>query len=479
MPESAFDQWVTRVVRENMPIFSHTVHCVAGMAGNEDRSLSELAWSILGDPALTTQVLRLANSIYYNPGSKRISTVTRALIRLGADKVKEICLEIALIEAVLPSLHKQKVAFEVSRAFHAAVQARRMAIQRNLAGPEEIFIAALLTRIGNIVFWCFAGEVGEKLENAMLHSDREDRAEIEVLGFKLERLTLRLSRDWKLSDLLESALQDKKGKDPRVRSIHLGCAVARACEKGWDSPRVREIIKEASDFLQLPEEETVETFHESARVAAEITRSCGAGKSSSLIPLPKEIPPPASPPVAEIEHLYPKPDQHIQLCSLRDLSTLVTFGRGDVNMVLSIVLEGIYRGIGMDRVVFALLTPDRQHLTGKHGLGCMDEGWVRKLKISMDPSAPNIFGHLLKKGGPIWVTSKPEGNIKSLLTKELSYLTGDGPFFAASVAIKSTVIGVIYADRNQSGRNLDEDSFESFTFFAQQANMSLGLLADA
>jgi HD-like signal output (HDOD) protein len=477
MPETAFDQWVTRVVRENMPIFTRTVHCVAGMAGSEDRSLSELAWSILGDPALTTQVLKLANSIYYNPCSKRISTVTRALMRLGADKIKEMCLAITLVETVLPSLHKEKVAVEVSRAFHAAVQARRIAIRRNLFGPEEIFIAALLTRIGNIVFWCFAGEAGERLESAMSNAEREENAEIEVLGFKLERLTLRLSQEWKLSNLLESALQDKKGTDLRVRSISLGCAVARACEKGWDSPQVKEIIKEAGDFLGLSEQATVETLHESARAAAEITESYGAKKSSRLIPLPEEVLPPAPAPVTEIKHEYPKPDQHIQLCSLRDLSTLVTSGTGDANMVLSIVLEGIYRGIGMDRVVFALLTPDRQHLTGKHGLGCIDEGWVGKLRIAIDPWAPNILGHLLKKSRPIWVTAKPDDSIKPLLTKELFRLTGGGPFFAAPVAIKSKIIGVIYADRNQSGRSLDEESFESFAFFGQQANMCLGMLA--
>jgi len=398
-------------------------------------------------------------------------------MRLGADTVKEMCLAIALVESVLSSLHKEKVAFEVSRAFHSAVQARKMAIRRGLPGPEEIFIAALLTRIGNIVFWCFAGDVGEKLEKAIVNAEREDQAEMEVLGFKLERLTLRLSQEWKLSDLLESALVDKKGIDPRVRSINLGCAVARASEKGWDSPQVEEIIKEAADFLQISEEETVETLHESARAAAEISESCGAKKSSRLVPLPAEVSPPSSVHVAEIKHEYPKPEPHIQLCSLRDLSTLVTSGGGDINMVLSIVLEGIYRGVGMDRVLFALLTPDRRHLTGKHGLGCIDDGWVGNLKIVLDSSMPNLFCYLLKKGKPIWVTEKPDNIIKPLLTRDLFQLTGGGPFFAVPVAVKSTMIGVIYADRNQSGRRLYEESFESFSFFGQQTNMSLGMLA--
>jgi HD-like signal output (HDOD) protein len=195
-----------------------------------------------------------------------------------------------LIETVLASLHKEKVAVEVARAFHAAVQAREMATLLNLPQPEEVFIAALLGRIGHIAFWCFAGEVGNKLGSALLNAECEDQAEMEVLGFKLERLTLRLSHEWKLSDLLESALRDKKGTDPRVRSINLGHAIAQASEKGWDCSAVKEIIKEVRNFLHLSEKETIKTLHESAMATVAITESYGAKKSSHFVPLPVEAP---------------------------------------------------------------------------------------------------------------------------------------------------------------------------------------------
>ncbi len=433
MAENEIELWVTRLIRENMPIFTRTVQCVAGTASRENSSLSQLAWSILEDPTLTAQVLKLANSIYYNPCSQRINTVSRAVMRLGFNTIREMCLTIGLIETVLSSRHKGKVALEVARAFHAAVQARKMAIRLNLAQPEEVFIAALLTRIGNIAFWCFAGETGDRLYSEELDAEGEEQAETKVLGFKLERLTLRLCQEWKLSDLLESALQYRNVADPRVQSIKLGCAVAQASEKGWDCAQTKEVIKAAGDFLDLSKEETTKILHESARAAAEIAESYGAIRSSRLVPLPVEASPPppvqavdiqtadkitessttekiglpaprsadATPPLPEqfsvIGHEYPKPDPSVQLCSLRDLSTLVTSGRGDVNMVLSVVLEGIYRGIGMDRVVFALLTPDRQLLKGKYGLGWLDDGCVQSFTFRANSEMPNVFSYLVKK----------------------------------------------------------------------------------
>ncbi len=503
--ENELDLWVMRLVQENMPIFNHTVQCVAGTASRENSSLSELAWSILQDPTLTAQVIKLANSAYYNPYSKRISTVSRAVMRLGFNMIKEICLSIALVESIVSGLHKEKLAIEVSRAFHAAIQARNFAIRRNLPSPEEVFIAALLTRIGNMAFWCFAGEAGEKLEEALAFSEREEQAETKVLGFKLERLTIRLNQVWKLSELLETALYDNKGIDPRIRSVRLGCAVARAAEEGWDSPRIMELTKEVGNFLYLSQKETTESLHESARTAAEIIESYGAEKSVSLIPLPLPIVLPSDLQVGETSAseaeevsrpgllpleranpvinagtqtrgYFPKPDASIQLCSLRDLSTLVTSGKADLNMVLSIVLEGIYRGIGMDRVLFTLLTPDRQHLKGKYGLGWKDGDYVENVKINANPETLNIFSYLLRERKPVWVTPRPDNIIKPLLTEELSSLTGGGPFFVMPLIIKVTAIGVIYADRSLSRRDLDEESYESFTFFGRQANMSLSVL---
>jgi len=316
-----------------------------------------------------------------------------------------------------------------------------------------------------------------------------------------------------LSDLLECALLDKNGTDPLVLSIKLGCAIAQSSEKGWDCPQVKEIVKKAGNFLHLSGEETAKTLHESARAAAEIAESYGANKSSRLVPLPMAAAPPlpervvviesaAEPPeankssrlvplptettpplpkrVVAIEHEYPKPDLKIQMNSLRDLSSLVASGKGDFNMALSIVLEGIYRGIGVDRVIFMLLTPDRQHLKGKHGLGWIDESYVENFRINANNSEMfNIFGYLLINSRPVWAKEKPDSGIKHLLTEELINLTGGGPFFAMPIAIKGTAIGVIYADRSRSGRCLDDESFESFAFFGQQANMCLSAVAGA
>jgi len=477
--EKNLESWAERLGSETMPIFSRTIECVAGMANSESTSFSGLAWSILQDPSLTAQVIKLSNSIYYNTTAKRIQTVSRAVMRLGFDAVRTICLSACLVETALAGKHRERLALEIARAFHAAVQAKNMATKLNLAQPEEVYVAALLSRIGQIAFWCFAGEIGERLKRAIKEEDKEQteaQIEMEVLGFRLERLTLRLAQEWKLSSNLESMLQNPNSNDPVDKSVRLGYALAQACEKGWDSPETEKVVKKISEFLEVSEKEASKAVQDASRDAAEITEVFGASKSSRLIPLPAEAKrePPKTVETLEKKE-YPKTDYQIQIASLRDLSSMVASRKGDVNSVLSVLLEGIYRGIGMDRVIFALLTPDRKSVIGKYALGWTNET-MQNFRVSL--SGPeNIFVHVLRTKKALYVGEDQPPEILSLLTEEISDMVGSGPFFITPICVKLQAIGLIYTDRNLSGRELDEESFESFCFFGQQANTGLTTLA--
>lgn len=461
-----------------MPVFAHAAQKVKGTADDENSTFADLAWTILQDPALTAMVLKVSNSIYYNPISKPISTVSRAVMRLGFDAVKTMCITASLIEAVLPKLGRKRVALEVARAFHAAVQAKMMVGRCKLIQPEEVFVAALLSRIGHIAFWCFAGETGNRLEEALDTSvQTESRVESQVLGFRLEELTLRLAHEWKLSGLLESVILGLDPNDPRTQAVKLGHSLAQSSEKGWDSPQTKKTIQSIGEFLKIPETEASQIVHAAAKDAVDITASYGAKVCSRLIPIPPEFAVASHEDPPEIQRDYPETDHALQLASLRDLSAIVHSRNGNVNAVMSVMLEGIHRGIGMDRVFLALLTPDRHAIKAKYGLGWLPEEQVESFLVSMHPSKPaNIVRHVMENQQPIWVTEEPAQEILGLLTREVSEFIGNGPFFIMPVCMKGKSIGIVYADRTPSARELDNESFESFIFFGQQASISLSVL---
>jgi len=97
MTKSALDLLVHRLTRQDMPIFAQSMKNIQGLSERRDSSLSELAHVVLQDAALTARMLKLANSVHFNKGFRRINTISRAVVMLGYDTVRSLCLSISLI----------------------------------------------------------------------------------------------------------------------------------------------------------------------------------------------------------------------------------------------------------------------------------------------------------------------------------------------------------------------------------------------
>ncbi len=393
---------------------------------------------------------------------------------LGFNSVRSMCLSYALIESLLKGKQRERALKEMARSFHAAVQAKQLASLSKDKIPEEVFIAALLCRLGQIAFWCFAGDLADRLDNAMKRQGvTQEQAEEEILGFRLSELTRTLSKEWHLSPLLEDALDARMASDPRVRSIAIAHQLAVNVEQGWDSPKVKQLIKKASEVMKVPAEKLTKMLHSGAKDAADIAEKYGMPRASRLIPMPyDEVVVETAAGTELAESPFPEPDRLLQLKILHELSTMLLGKQLDINGLFSILLEGIFRGIGMDRVLFSMMTSDRRYLRGKYGLG-MPQTLVKNFFVEADPDEPNIFSSTLKTQQPIWVQNPPQKELARLLTPDIRKFVRNSAFFMMPIVLKSMSIGIVYADRHQSGRELDEESFTSFKYFGQQANLCL------
>ncbi len=159
--------WVVRLSEQGMPIFAKTAQDIGKVTSRSDSTASDLSRVVLQDAALTARLLRIANSPLFNVTGRSISTVSRAVVLLGFDEVRSICLSIAVVESMLKGQQKDLVLDQMARSFHAAVQARAFAVQRGDKAPEEVFIATLLYQLGDMAFWTFSGELGKQLAAAM------------------------------------------------------------------------------------------------------------------------------------------------------------------------------------------------------------------------------------------------------------------------------------------------------------------------
>lgn len=471
--------WVVKLGESGMPVFAHTARDISQVSDSRESGAAELARVVLQDAAMTAKLLRVANSPVFNPIGRTISTVSRAVVVLGFQEVRSVCLSIAVVESMLKGRQKQRVVEEMARSFHAAVQARSFARKRGDKSPEEVFIATLLYHLGDMAFWAFADTSGEELDTALRQRPGEPPAKVqrEVLGFELRDLTLSLSREWNLGGLLEQSLEGKSDKNPRAGNVMLGYDLAVAAEKGWRSPEVKQLLERIAENLYLSVEDVTSLVKANAAQAAETATVYGADLASELIPVPgdKRQQPADTEPDAQTP-VYLEPDPMLQLTILRELSNLME-SKPNINSVLEMVLEGMYRGIGMDRTLFALRSPDHHFLMGRYALGVENEKLRRTFQFETVAHKPNLFSQVVNSRQPLWLREKNGAELQQLLAPQVIDVTQGADFFVTPIEIRGKVIGVFYADRQPSGRSLDEESFNSFKHFAHQGNLALTYLS--
>lgn len=464
------ETWVKRISEQEIPIFKYTATAISHSVERDDTSTAQLAQIILRDTSLTAKILRLANSVFYNPTSTAISTISRAILYLGFDMVRGISMSLAVIDAILKSRSREHVKKLMAKSFHGATLAREMAERRGDDSPEEVFIAALLYHIGEMAFWCIAEDKGEEILDLMYEQGyAPEKAQKKVLGFTFDQLTVGLTHDWHMCDLLHSTINNPKLKSPRIKDIYLSKELADSATINWDTPKCEDTIHHIAVHLNMNDSQAKRLVRENTEEVAKIAQEYGAAEIINYLPIPKENKHIDPDNLDKIDK-YPNPDPLLQLNILKDLSSTLE-SKTTPNMILEIILEGIHRGIGLDRCIFALLTPDKKGLKSKFIVG---QG-IEQLNyhFQFDMQQQNVFSHSLQTGRAIWIQGMMEEQYADLIDEHLRKVVVTDTFFIYPVILNQKPIGLFYADRQPSQRPLTADMFASFKHFSQQACMAM------
>ena len=181
---------------------------VISMVENPNTTASELGRVISADQALTSRILRLANSAYYG-FPRKISTLTLAIVVLGFSTLKDLVLSVSILQNFKSDkeheLFNPAVFWE--HGFTVAIASKLIAEDMKLSVKGEAFVAGLWNVIGFLVlFEYFHDEFNQVISVA-----REERinileAEKKVLGVTHAVVGGWLAESWHLPDVLYQAI---------------------------------------------------------------------------------------------------------------------------------------------------------------------------------------------------------------------------------------------------------------------------------
>jgi HD-like signal output (HDOD) protein len=463
------DAWVTRLHRTELPVLGGVMRDINRLTRESETSVNQLVDVILRDAALTTKVLRLASSAYFNPQAERdVTTLSRAVLKLGFNGIKAISLSVMLIDSLLRKGARQRMLEWLARGFHAAVQARALVKGRADVEAEDVFIAALLMHAGDLAFWSARGSEATLLE-ARLDDRRNDQdCERAVLGATLKEVTRELAGLWGMSDTLLGALSDAPAENAAARAVQLGDAISLAAEDGWDSPGMNELLQDISNFTGRGLIDLLPELQANAREAATVAVNFGANAICHLIPTEE-----TKAPMRRGGH---RADPQLQLKILREMATMIQEGV-NANALFQTVVEGVHRGAGFERVALCLIDPKTKLLQAKHVLGDESATWRDTLRVPTRSEQDNLLACCFHSRQLIWLRPGQRSPLQHLIDKPLQELVATDNCVLASLYANTRKIGVLLADRGKGGEPISQDQYDSFGHFAHQANMGLAMLA--
>ncbi|MCB0320813.1 MAG: HDOD domain-containing protein [Bdellovibrionales bacterium] len=468
-------EWADKIQNEGLSSFTETAQRISEIAACDDADLNELSKLIMRDAGMATKVLQASNSAFRMRKGK-VSTVSHALVMLGVEEVKHICLASSFVDGLLQGSENQELIDEMSRTFHAATQSRLLALRRGDRRTEEVFIGALMASLGPLAFWRVGGEVALELKQRYESANKPfEVIERDFLGFALSELSDELARRWNLHQFMPKRDSEDRTECLRAIEVHYSTRLARYLARGWDDELVKELIAEMRSSLGLSEHAVLSVLTTAANETREAAMAFHLPEPSTLIPPPLAESSGSSAPISEVQdgEDEPKPFQAIdpdplyQLKVLREISTLMQ-GRGELTSIIVKVLDGIYQGIGMDRVVFALLGDDRTTLTSRLALGASRNSFQSRFRFLLKDDEKNIFTYSSHHPAAIWY-AKQQHELSSHMGERILRVIGSGDFFLAPLLVNGRWLGVFYADRRVSKRELDQESFDAFNQFVFQA----------
>ncbi|PWG62384.1 HDOD domain-containing protein [Spiribacter halobius] len=450
------DDWLRRLQREDLPVLGDTVQALCNTAQDHGSSATDLARVILRDAALTSDVIRIANSAYFNPAGVRISTVSRAVIVLGFDTVRAIGLSLTVIDTLVRGDQHSRVRRVFRSSLHAAVQARALAEATGDPAPEEVLIAALLYRIGELAFWSLADDATAAGLETALAEGAGSPADIErdTLGFALRELSRALARDWRLGDLLTGALRPGAPRDGRARLTRNAHAVVADLEAGRLEAATNRVAREA----RLEPVEAGALIERATAALPELGRALGVDVGARTdAARPERLAEPTR-----------QPDPALQLRVLREMSATAHESR-DLQALFDLAVEGLYRGQALDRCALAALRRDRRGLAIRAALGVPAALYGALERVSLEPGS--ALAGLLAEGRPARLEDPRRRQVMAEAAAQL------GPVvFVAPLQLRGRTIGVLLAEPGAASGEALREAFDGFCHLAEQTMLCLGRL---
>ena len=554
----------------DLPVFSASVNRIRQISSSTEATAMSLSKEATKDVNLTAKLLRLANSSYYNRGKGKISVISRAVVILGFNTVKNQCLTMKLIDSFQhehPSIGMNKM---LVNAYLTAGFVREVASKAGIKDVEEAYTCALLHNLGEIAIAYFLPEKFSLMEDMRINQ-KIPQKEIEkrVLGGPINSVGQILAKTWEFPSNIVTTMEpfnpDKDGTKNSVQMNKALCSLASSVVKTLQTPdedsdnslndmlgnlakaaglQPAAIENSLSDSFKMscelateyglkqetlmpalvdsgdekrdriatslayfasnkvddakrtaPLTASTNRDSESTSVASEqpmkntstLTNIENTESTSQAFPEDSKISSPKSEQVVAVKPTVEMTasdkktktvtekinslDFDAQLLILQEITFLIS-KQASLQQVFQKSLEGIIKGVGFDRAMLSLISPDRTNYAARLVMGEQSSLLQDYFKSPINEEH-DIFSKVLMEGSELLIEDITEAGWARVIKKDFLEKCGADAFIVASLRLGTKAIGFIYADNGVSNQAISSDQHRGFIQFIAQARLAI------
>ena len=478
--------------KSDFPALSESVSTINKIAASDKESIANLSQSILRDFSLTNKILRLVNSAYFRQaGGGNISTISRAVLVLGFNAVRDIAITVMLFEHLKNRANANQLKEEFLLVTLAGILARDIGNRSAARDVEQVFICAMFQRLGRLLSRFYFPDESEEIRRVVEQKAcSEESAAQQVLGISFEELGVGIARSWGFPQLIIGSMRRvppgrvrKAGnQEERMRVLasfaNELCDLTVEVEPAHREKELRNITARFGENLTLGEEVLRATLESSFRDVAQFAGIVGVNlKQSAFARLMKSwnvtsgqaaVADEAVVDAAATVLTAPVPagaleedagqgngsaavsnSEAILLAGIQDISnTLVEEFK--LNDVLRIILETMYRAKGFRRVILCVRDVRENLMVGRYGFGPDALELSKRLVFPLSFS-PDIFHAALSKGVDILSTDTRDPKIEGRIPEWYRKWINAGTFVLFPLCIRNAPVAMIYADCEMAG----------------------------
>jgi HD-like signal output (HDOD) protein len=480
------------------PTLSTTISDVNRVVASDSHSAQQITQVILRDVSLTTKLLQLVNSAVYSQFGGRIRTVSRAVLILGCEAVRNAAMTLMMLEFSKGRPQERSLQDELIGAFFAGVLSKVLCGRLGMPNAEEAVICTMCQNLGKLLVTFFLYEESRKVRTLMEGGMPEEQAAEQVLGISYRKLGLGVARHWNFPPRLLEGMQTLTPREmapPTTEGENLRLAANLANDLYVTALRtspedktaaLEALSKRYSSAVKLAAKDLIEALDQGLKEVAERSTTLNLSTAGSptlnavrvwtggVADTEEEAAASADPLMQDAAALDALEDeagsaansQHVISAGIRDVTEALTSDFA-LNDVLRMVLETMHRGFGFCRTMIFIRDARGGTMRARFGFGAEIERVIPQCDFPL-AFAPDVFHVALEKSVDIVIENSQADNIAQRIPEWLRRVINPQSFLLLPVALKSTSIGLLYADSDRAGIKLDAEQLGSLRTLRSQ-----------